>query len=201
MLRVANVSVARGGMTLLSDVSFNVAAGQALILRGPNGIGKTTLIRALAGVQPVSKGDVDAPDTAYAGHADAVKATLTVEENLSFWAQIYRTDKVADALDAFDLYALRDRPAGLLSAGQKRRLGLSRMVMSGCPLWLLDEPTVSLDTQSVATFRTAILAHLAGGGCAVLSTHVDVGLNADVIDLMSYRPRHVVSDAFSEALE
>lgn len=166
LLIVEDLAVARGGIALLEAVAFTLAPGQALILRGPNGIGKTTLLRAIAGLQPPLRGRVDLPadGAAYAGHADGLKATLTVAENLAFWARIYGQRDTAAAIAAMDLGALADRPAQNLSAGQKRRLGLARLLVTGRMLWLLDEPTVSLDAASVAMFAAAVRAHLAAGG-------------------------------------
>jgi heme exporter protein A len=190
MLDVTDLAVARGGMVILSGVTFGVRPGEALVLRGPNGIGKTTLLRTLAGLQPAVSGSVrTAGDgAAYAGHADALKSTLTVAENLRFWAAVFGTGGIGDALAALDLAALRDRPAGNLSAGQKRRLGLARLLVTGRALWLLDEPTVSLDDASVGLFGAVIRAHLGRGGAAVVATHVDLGLDGTrVLDLRPFR--------------
>lgn len=189
MLRVDGVSVARGGLPVLDGVSFALRPGEALILRGPNGIGKTTLLRALAGLQPVLAGAVDMPEdsAAYASHADGIKSQLTVEENLGFWARIYGRSVPDAVYDAFDLTPLRGRFAGSLSAGQKRRLGLARLGVIGRDLLLLDEPTVSLDKASVALFGAFLRdQHLARGGAAVIATHIDLGLEAPVLDLGPY---------------
>ncbi|MFV0361065.1 heme ABC exporter ATP-binding protein CcmA [Tropicimonas sp.] len=185
-MTVTGLACIRGGMRVLEGVSFRVAQGQALVLRGPNGIGKTTLLRTLAGLQPADAGTVaPGPDAmAYASHADGNKATLTVAENLTFWARVHGHGSIEAALRGFNLGALTDRPAGSLSAGQKRRLGLARMAVTGRPVWLFDEPTVSLDTDSVALFAGAVGAHLARGGIAVIATHIDLGLpGASVFDL------------------
>ena len=198
----ANLSVARGGVTVLSNLTFSVGAGQALVLRGPNGSGKTTLLRTLAGLQPPVGGTLDlAPDAvAYAAHADGLKSTLTVAENLAFWAQVYGGPSPAGAIAAMDLAALARRRAGELSAGQKRRLGLARLLVTGRPLWLLDEPTVSLDVASVALFAGVVRQHLAGGGAAIIATHVNLGLpEAEVLDLDPYRTRTLARDGFDEA--
>ena len=123
MLRVDGLAVARGGVPVLEGVGFTLEAGRALVLRGPNGVGKTTLLRTVAGLQPALEGTVSAPpeSMAYAAHADGLKAVLTVEENLRFWAAVHGMRDVEPALVAMDLLALRDRRAANLSAGQKRR--------------------------------------------------------------------------------
>lgn len=191
LLAVDDLAVARGGLRTVEGVSFTLAAGQALILRGPNGIGKTTLLRTIAGLQPPVAGSITMPDdaVAYAAHADGLKGALTVAENLHFWAQVFGGGRVADALTAMDLTALADRPATALSAGQKRRLGLARLLVTGRPLWILDEPTVSLDAASVTRFADVIRAHLAGGGAALMATHIDLALDARVMDLKPYRAK------------
>jgi heme exporter protein A len=183
---------------VLEGVSFALGPGEALILRGPNGSGKTTLLRTVAGLQPPLAGRVEAaPDAiAYAAHADGLKATLTVAENLTFWARIFGTGDIAPALAAFDLEDLADRPAGALSAGQKRRLGLARLLVTGRPVWALDEPTVSLDVASVGLFAEAVRRHLGQGGAALIATHIDLGLEARVFDVtqLKARPRASAED-------
>lgn len=197
-LKVSDLTVARGGLPILEGVSFVLGAGRALVLRGPNGAGKTTLLRTVAGLQPAMEGTVEGADDriAYAAHADGLKSMLSVAENLRFWARVFGTAEIGPALSAFNLEALADRLAGTLSAGQKRRLGLARLMVTGRPVWVLDEPTVSLDTASVGLFADAVRAHLARGGAALMATHIDLGLEADVLDVGGYRasPRAAVQD-------
>lgn len=192
-LSVDNLSVARGGIAVLEGVSFIVNTGEALILRGPNGIGKTTLLRALAGLQPALCGDINAPSEsiAYAAHSDGIKHVLSVRENLEFWADVFGTKDIAPAISAFELGPLANRSAGALSAGQKRRLGLARLLVTARPIWILDEPTVSLDTHAVAMFANAIKSHLATGGIALIATHIDLGLEADILDIAPFKAKPV----------
>ena len=125
-----------------------------------------------------------------------MKTTLSVTENLAFWARVFGTGDIAPALAAFDLEALAERPAGALSAGQKRRLGLARLLVTGRPVWALDEPTVSLDMASVGLFAQAVRAHLGQGGAVLIATHIDLGLEAQVLDVtpLKARPRAAAED-------
>ena len=191
-LTVTNLSCARGGLTVLSGVSFQLESGQTLVLQGPNGIGKTTLLRTVAGLQPPQSGQITAPadSIAYAAHADGIKPTLTVVENLAFWAAIFGLQTITPALTAMQLTPLQSRTAATLSAGQKRRLGLARLLVTGRPIWLLDEPTVSLDAASTALFTSMITAHLRQGGSALIASHIDLGLpNAAHLNLTPYASR------------
>lgn len=205
LLAAHDLAVARAGIPVLEGVSFALTPGRALILRGPNGIGKTTLLRSIAGLQPTIAGRITAaPDAvAYAAHADGVKPTLTVAENLAFWAQVYGTNAVAAAIDRMALRDLVARRAANLSAGQKRRLGLARLLVTGRPVWVMDEPTVSLDAASVQLFGDVVRGHLAAGGAALIATHIDLGLDADVLDLTPFKARPAaeggISSAFDEA--
>jgi len=202
VLNISDLTIARGGIKVLEGVSFDLAPGGAIVLRGPNGIGKTTLLRTIAGLQPPHSGRVDAdPDSlVYAGHSDGLKATLTVEENLVFWAQVFGKTDISQAIESFQMARLINRPAGMLSAGQKRRLGLARLLVTGRPVWILDEPTVSLDGDAVAMFASAVRAHLARGGAALIATHIDLGLpEAEVLEVGPFRARAAELDDFDEA--
>ena len=189
-LRVAGVSAFRGERLVLRDLSFTVPDGGALLLLGANGSGKSTLLRVLAGLKRPDAGQVawrgqdlreQGMPAAYLGHLDAVKPGLTARENLALAARVGRGD-AARALAALDLAALADLPARLLSAGQKRRLALARLLVSQAGLWLLDEPTLGLDADSVARLGTLMAAHRAAGGVVVAATHLPLPLE-DAADL------------------
>jgi heme exporter protein A len=200
-LRLTDIACDRGGVPVLQGVNLTLAEGQVLLLRGPNGIGKTTLLRTIAGLQPALAGriSVDRERIAYAAHADGLKATLTVAENLRFWAKVFGTGDISPALAGFNLTGLADRAAQNLSAGQKRRLGLARLLVTGRPVWALDEPTVSLDVASVQLFADAVARHCAAGGSALIATHIDLGITADVLDLTPFKAKNQTHGAFDEA--
>ncbi len=188
-LTVSNLSCQRGGLPIFSGLSFGIESGQAMVLRGPNGAGKSTLLRVLAGLIPPQSGEVGLNGIAladrdeyqeqitFAGHLDAIKPQLTVAENLQFWADLFASNAFEKTMQDFRLTEIADRPAHTCSAGQKRRLGLARIAVTARPMWLLDEPTVSLDTETTAQFAALIDAHCAAGGMALIATHIDLGLN------------------------
>ncbi len=193
-LAIEHLAVERGSRRVIDGLTMRVEGGTPTVLVGPNGSGKTTLIRTIAGlISPVSGtialqgGDQEkdlAAEAHYVGHLNALKPSLTVEENLIFWARYLGGGAVAKAtieaaLEAFALTALAGIPAGYLSAGQKRRACLARLLVTPRPLWLLDEPTVSLDTASVALLARQIDAHAAGGGLVIAATHIPLGLSKE----------------------
>ena len=190
-ISVKSLSVSRGGINLLQDVDIDLKNGQAGILRGPNGVGKTTLLRTLAGLQPFDSGKIEcsSEDICYSGHADGVKLTLTVQENLEFWANIFGSTSISAVAEKFLISDLLDTRVGTLSAGQKRRVGLARLGLTERQVWLLDEPTVSLDETSVKIFENIVKDHLSEDGCALIATHLDLGLenSAQIIDLLKYK--------------
>lgn len=177
------ISCERGGRTVFSRLSFALEAGAALLVSGPNGAGKTSLLRLIAGLLPLAAGrfsvsgaDADTPLPElchYVGHASAVKDALSVRENLAFWAEFLGGDAAASdaALKAFGLEPLAPLPAALLSAGQKRKLALSRLFVAARPVWLLDEPSVSLDAASAKLLDRAVAGHMKKGGIAVVASH------------------------------
>jgi heme exporter protein A len=198
-LRVAGLSVARGGRLVLEGVSFALAGGEALAVTGPNGAGKSTLLRALAGLLPMEAGSIALEGAAeeettlqmhYLAHADGLKAQLTVAENLEFWAQYLgvgasgRSLSIEAALQALALAPLAHIPAALLSAGQKRRAALGRLLVAYRPLWLLDEPLTALDAAARARFAAAMRDHCALGGAVIAATHEPLGLEgAQILQL------------------
>ncbi len=191
-LSVAELALARGGVRLVEGLSFVLYPGEVIEVTGPNGSGKSTLLRTLAGLQNPAGGRFESEPAAYAGHLDAVKPRLTVRENLRFWGQIFGASLAdqAQALALLDLERLADRLAGELSQGQRRRVGLARVVLARRSLWLLDEPTASLDTRSCTIVVSLLARHCAEGGAALVATHVPLGLTgARVLALDAYRAK------------
>jgi heme exporter protein A len=185
-LNVEDLNVERGGRVILSNFALSLKPGEALALTGPNGSGKTTLLRALAGLLPLAAGKIyiegGAPDAPPAeqlhllGHADGVKTQLTAAENVIFWAELLGGDtkEIATALDAVGLGHAADLPAAYLSAGQKRRLSLCRLIVARRDLWLLDEPATALDTDGLDRLAQLVDIHRAAGGLVLAATHADL---------------------------
>jgi len=190
-LRAWDLAIERGGRRLFEGLSFEAEAGAALIVTGPNGAGKSSLLRALCGFLPIEAGgfaleggdkDLSVVEQAhYLGHAEAIKGALTAGENLVFWAAMLggepsRAAALA-ALARLGLAHVIDFPARALSAGQKRRVALARLLVARRPLWLLDEPTTALDAAARGAFAAIMQAHLDAGGVLVAATHASLGLN------------------------
>lgn len=185
----------RGERIVFAGLSFRVAAGGTLIVLGRNGAGKSSLLRLVAGLLRPAAGTITLGESAaelsvaeqahYLGHQDALKPSLTVRENLSFWASFLGSSKpavveanaVTDALAAVGLGDLADLPAGYLSAGQRRRLSLARLLAVPRPLWLLDEPTAALDIAAQARLVELMQEHLTAGGLILVATHSPLGLD------------------------
>ena len=188
-LSAHEIAIERGGRRILSGVSFEARAGQALLLVGPNGSGKSSLLRAVAGFLPLAAGTFALEGGAaeagigeqahYLGHADALKSALTAGENLAFWADALGGDSARAAwiaaLDRLGLAHVADFPARALSAGQKRRVALARLLVAPRPIWLLDEPTTALDAAAQRQFAVVMREHLAGGGLILAATHAPLG--------------------------
>jgi len=180
----------RGERTVFAGLSFGMDAGDALVLRGRNGSGKSTLLRLMAGLLKPEQGIInwsgeninEEPEDHnqrlhYVGHLDAVKAVLSVSENIQFWSELRGCEvNVPKALEVFGIGFLADVPGRFLSAGQKRRVNLARIIATPAPLWLLDEPTTALDADAIQALEKAIATHRQEGGMVVASTHSELGL-------------------------
>ncbi|MFC3711775.1 heme ABC exporter ATP-binding protein CcmA [Sphingoaurantiacus capsulatus] len=177
-LEATDLACVRGGRLIFDALDLRVAPGEALLVQGANGAGKSSLLRLLAGLLRPAAGRIANPfRTAYLGHDNALKGDRTLAQELRFWAAVDEAgDRWREALDRFDLVPLADLPTRLLSSGQKRRAALARTWASGAELWLLDEPSVGLDAPSVDRLAAACAAHRAGGGLIVAATHVPLGL-------------------------
>ncbi|MGE0699791.1 MAG: heme ABC exporter ATP-binding protein CcmA [Hyphomicrobiaceae bacterium] len=203
-LRLVGLSVGRGDRTLIEGLDLALPSGQALVIKGRNGAGKTTLLRTIAGfLSPLAgaiahervagtaaSGSFCAdPDAAvaenahYVGHHNAIKPTLTASENLMFWSRYLDPEKAVAAgheatiaLGRVGLAALHAIPAAYMSAGQRRRLSLARLLVARRPLWLLDEPTVSLDAEGTGMLATLVAEHCAAGGIVLAATHIELEL-------------------------
>jgi heme exporter protein A len=191
-LVASNLGCARGGRQVFRDLSFAVGAGEALLVTGPNAVGKSSLLRLVAGLVRPQKGQLEfaggdgeltvGEQAHYLGHQDALKPSLSVAENLAFWVDFLgggRT-KGAAALAAVGLGALTHMPATYLSAGQRRRLSLARLIVVERPIWLLDEPTSALDVAGQAMLAELMRAHLAQGGLILAATHGPIGLDRTI---------------------
>lgn len=177
------VAARRGGRLAFAGASLTLGPGDIFILRGPNGAGKSTLLRVLAGRARPDAGalTIDGLDASAAttllSHADGLKGALTADETLRFWRDLYGADetRVAGAAAAMEIAGFRRQRASTLSAGQRRRVALCRPIISGRPIWLLDEPTAGMDAASIARVIAAVGAHASAGGAAVIATHEPLG--------------------------
>jgi heme exporter protein A len=189
-ISASNLVCVRGAREIFRNVNFSLSSGEALAVLGPNGAGKSSLLRLVAGLLRLESGRFDLeggdpeltiPEQAhYLGHQDALKPALSVAENLGFWAGYLGNGSTGatEALEAVGLAAIRDLPAGYLSAGQRRRLSIARLVAVHRPLWLLDEAAAALDQAAQARLIELMRAHLAGGGLILAATHAALGLDA-----------------------
>jgi heme exporter protein A len=183
-----NLACSRGGREVFQGLTFSLLGGEALMVTGRNGAGKSSLLRMIAGLIHISAGRLGltggeedatlAEQAHYLGHQDAVKSSLSVGENLQFWSDYLGANRreIEPALEAVDLAPLAGLPAAYLSAGQRRRLSIARLVAVQRPIWLLDEPTSVLDAPSQKRLAELMRGHLAGGGMIVAAAHGPIGL-------------------------
>ncbi|MEH6475031.1 MAG: heme ABC exporter ATP-binding protein CcmA [Sneathiella sp.] len=190
-LHVQSLTCIRQDRLIFKAVELTLNRGEILWVKGRNGAGKSSLLRILAGLLKPAAGVVSWDGTdmeqdpehyqenlRYVGHQDALKTAYTARENLEFWSHYTGNDNVAAALDAFQLQAIADHPVRILSAGQKKRSNLARLIACPAPLWILDEPVSSLDTDYIDLFKNLLEAHVKAGGMALLATHQDLGLKS-----------------------
>ncbi len=203
LLTVEDLTVERGGRVVLSSLHVGLRRGDVILVSGRNGAGKSTLLRTLAGLLQPTRGQIifaDADEEVrgvetvhYLGYEDGLKPSLSVGENLAFWAAMLAAPSPVsspqpslspdDALDAFGIGRLRDLPAAYLSAGQKRRVALARLLLAPRPIWLLDEPLIALDTDAQAGLTTIMAAHVDTGGAILLASHQPLALSCRTLDL------------------
>ena len=192
-VEVSALTAIRGGRLLFRDLSFRVDAGRVLCIEGANGAGKTSLLRMIAGLLAPSSGTIRVGETedadergkfvGWLGHHDAVKPQMTVRESLSFFVQLYSGGGVEAAMGMVGLTRLAELPGQYLSAGQKKRVALARLSLSGRPLWLMDEPLASLDAAGKKIAADLIAAHCASGGIAIVATHEPLGIDCERLAL------------------
>lgn len=205
LLSGRDLACRRGDRLVFAGLSLVVDGGDALVVTGPNGAGKSSLLRVLAGLIPPFAGRLDLARrddnrmaVGYVGHLDAVKGDLTALETLTFWARLADRREAAArarlALGAYGINHLADVPGRFLSAGQKRRVALARLLAAPARLWLLDEPTVALDRAGQDRLAAAIASHRAHGGAIVAATHQDLGLPGERRLDMALQPGNVPAD-------
>ncbi|WP_169566243.1 heme ABC exporter ATP-binding protein CcmA [Sneathiella limimaris] len=199
-LAASNLSCIRQERCIFQGVDFSLSPGRVLWVKGPNGSGKSSLLRVLACLLKPASGEFlwngksvgDDPmeyqrEFSYIGHQDALKGSFSPRENLSFWSKYRGSSDVAEAITTFELDKIADYPTQNLSAGQKKRSNLARLLISNTPLWILDEPISSLDSHYIDLFRSVLKKHIAAKGMAVLATHQDLGTGTeDILDISEY---------------
>jgi heme exporter protein A len=208
ILEVENLAAARGLRVLFEGMAFSLAAGDILELRGPNGAGKSTLLRILAGLTRPLAGEVRfagkteavdedqvGPPRHYLGHADAIKPNESAGEQARFWARFFGhgDDAGSQALERIGLASRRDVPGRGLSAGQRRRLALARLLIDPRPIWLLDEPVAALDTEGRASVADLVAKHSADGGVTVVAMHGEGFPGARTLDVSTFAPSYAAA--------
>lgn len=193
-LIVENLSLSRATQEIISDISFELSAGEALVVTGENGSGKSTTLRGIAGLLPLNGGSIKILDETgkafegevkeychYLGHQNGMKPSLTVRENLDFWQKFCGEPdlSIEEALEEVDLVHTIDLPFSYLSAGMKRRVSIARLLVSDRPIWILDEPTAGLDAQSVKMFTRLCKAFCEGSGILIAATHMPLGIQTE----------------------
>lgn len=189
-LTARNLSCIRQDRLIFKNIGFTVNPGEVLWVKGKNGAGKSSLLRMIAGLLKQAKGDIlwQGEDVTvnpdgyqgqfrYIAHQDALKTVLTGQENLNFWAGYTGSDAVTLALNEFELQKIADIPVGIMSAGQRKRTNLARLIACPAPLWVLDEPVSSLDVHYIDLFKNQLTKHVKAGGMALLATHQDLDLD------------------------
>lgn len=207
-LSAEGLACQRGGRIVFEELDFSVSGGEALVVTGPNGTGKSSLLRQIAGLVEIAGGrirldggdaELTLPEQAhYVGHLDALKPAMSVRETAQFWSEFLwsassgGSGDIDEALEQLDLGPLSALPVAYLSAGQRRRLSLTRLLLAPRPLWLLDEPSVALDHASILRLTALMEAHVGSGGIIVAATHQDLGLaQARFLDLGRFARRGV----------
>jgi heme exporter protein A len=203
-LTAVDLACHRGGRDVFGGINFSVTSGEVLAITGRNGAGKSSLLRTVVGLVRIAAGRLAleggdpeltiAEQAHYLGHQDALKPSLSVGENLRFWAGFFgqKTPEIDGPLEAVGLEALIDLPAAYLSAGQRRRLSIARLLAVKRPIWLLDEPMSTLDAPSQQRLAGLMRVHLTGGGIVMAATHGSLGIG-DVRELRLGEPQQVQS--------
>lgn len=188
-LIVSDLAAERGGEIIFSDLNFSLSGGQAMVVTGPNGSGKSTLLRIICGLLPAAHGEVQMEVGAemlkpsslihYLGHQNAMKPALSVRENLDFWQKFHgeKALEIEEALEEVGLPDIDHLPFGYLSTGQKRRVSIAKLLISGRSVWVVDEPTAGLDRASEKRFAELMSAKLNDGGIIIAATHIPLGLD------------------------
>jgi heme exporter protein A len=190
LLSAENLTCVRNNREILSDISIKLNSNQIISLYGPNGSGKTTLLKTLANILPYTKGAVLNPEReiCFLGHSNCLKADLTVFENLLFWNGIYQGNQIEIAVSLLELKEIVDIPIIQLSAGQKRKVGLARLLISKSKLWLLDEPYASLDQHNFELFNKIMKTHLLENGGIIIATHSPIEFeNVEVLNMSNFK--------------